>query len=556
MIPMQTTARSFLFFLFLTIATTGIAQQIGFTGTHFRIPLKDSAGIALSNSWKATAWKGERVYEQVMVKASAAKKTVRIAVTDLSNGKGQTIPKQNIHTGFIGYTWTDEFRNGCGYRKSTDFDSSLVADVIRTDLREAGQEAGENLAAWISVQVPENAAAGVYQGSITVDDGKRSRLSIRIQVSERRLPPPAAWSYDLDLWQHPAAIARVHKTALWSDAHFAAMRPYYTMLAAAGQKTITASVVDEPWGHQTYDDYPSLIHWTLKKDGSWRFDYSLFDRYVQFVMDCGIQERIHCYSMVPWKIAFRYYDEALQRDTVFTGAIGTPAYNAFWQPMLTDFTRHLKEKNWFNRTAIAMDERPMDALKSVIALLQSIDPNWKIALAGAWHPEIEKDIYNYCIASESRFPDEVLKRRVQQGKQSTWYTCCTEKYPNGFSFSPPDEHVWLGWYTAATGMNGYLRWAYNSWPADPLRDSRFTAWPAGDTYQVYPGPLSSIRFEKMIEGIQDYEKIRVLQAEYAGAGENSKLQALQQALNSFDINRFKEAGATEQLRPYKALLNP
>jgi hypothetical protein len=123
-------------------------------------------------------------------------------------------------------------------------------------------------------------------------------------------------------------------TPLWSAEHFSLMKDYYRMLADAGQKTITASIVNEPWGHQTYDDYPSLIKWTKKKDGSWKYDYSLFDKYIAFVMDCGITERINCYSMVPWKIAFSYYDENSQKEAVFTDAIGTPSYNSFWKTML------------------------------------------------------------------------------------------------------------------------------------------------------------------------------------------------------------------------------
>lgn len=47
-------------------------------------------------------------------------------------------------------------------------------------------------------------------------------------------------------------------------------------------------------------------------------------------------------------------------------------------------------------------------------------------------------------------------------------------------------------------------------PADPLTDSRFRAWLAGDTYLVYPDARSSIRFERLREGIQDAEKIRIL----------------------------------------------
>ncbi|MCH5720156.1 hypothetical protein MKP07_30025 [Niabella hibiscisoli] len=167
-------------------------------------------------------------------------------------------------------------------------------------------------------------------------------MKIVVTVINRTLPAPKDWKFKLDYWQHPAAIARVHSLQLWSDAHFNKMREYYTMLANAGQKIITASIVDEPWGHQTYDDYPGLIRWTKKKNGTWTYDYSLFDKYINFVMSCGIRERINCYSMVPWKIAFTYFDEGLQKDAVFTGAIGSPEYNEFWRTMLIDFTAHLK----------------------------------------------------------------------------------------------------------------------------------------------------------------------------------------------------------------------
>jgi hypothetical protein len=478
-----------------------------------------------------------------------------VTAGDLKDGKGNTISGNNLSVGFVQYVMTDEFAQGCGYRKSKDFDSSSVADIINTDAKSVGLAKNSTQPVWVSIRVPATAAPGTYKGTITVAADKKHTLQVALTVIDRTLPSPEDWKFRLDLWQHPAAVARVHNVPLWSDAHFNLMRKYYTMLASAGQKTITASIVNEPWGHQTYDDYPSLVKWTKKRNGEWSYDYTLFDKYVSFVMSCGIRERINCYSMVPWKIAFTYYDEALQKDMVFTEAIGTPAYNAFWSTMLQDFTRHLKKKNWFGITAIAMDERPMGAMKSVIALLKKVDKDWKIALAGEYHPEIEKDIDDYCIASRWQFPDSALEARKTQGKWSTWYTCCTEKYPNLFTFSPPDEAVWLGWYTAAKNMNGYLRWAYNSWTKSPLTDSRFTAWPAGDTYQVYPGPLSSIRFEKTIEGIQDFEKIEVLRALYKSNNETEKLSRLQAALQTFEIKKLAEEGAQQMVEKSKALLN-
>ncbi|MBN8863267.1 MAG: DUF4091 domain-containing protein [Sphingobacteriales bacterium] len=505
--------------------------------------------------WTISAWKGEKVHTQLLIWGKEKIKNLKIITAQLKDQHGNIIPRTAVTTGFIEYVMTDEFKDGCGYRNSRDFDSSLVADRINTTMQSATVAAETVQPVWLSIKVPAGSIPGEYAGTLTIEAEKKYTLGISLTVINKTLPPARDWKYQLDLWQHPAAIARVHQVKLWSNAHFNLMRKYYTMLAEAGQKNITASIVNEPWGHQTYDDYPSLIKWTKKKNGTWAYDYSLFDKYVSFVMSCGIKGRINCYSMIPWKIAFTYYDEALQKEAVFAEAVGTPAYDQFWSIMLTDFTRHLKQKKWFDITTIAMDERPMEAMQSVIALLKKIDPAWKITLAGNYHPEIENDIYDYCIASRWLFPEHILAKRKREGKISTWYTCCTEPYPNGFSFSPPDEHVWMGWYTAATEMDGYLRWAFNSWTKDPLRDSRFTAWPAGDTYQVYPGPLSSIRFEKMIEGIQDYEKIQLLRDEYKITKQTAKLNELEAALKKFELNKLATISAQETVAEAKYLLN-
>lgn len=529
--------------------------NISFANSNVRyakeIPLK----IAKQDAWKTHAWKGEKVHAQMLLWANAPIADVSFQTSDLRDKKGNRIAKENVDVGFVKYVITDEFKNGCGYRQAKDFDSSYVADLIDNKTKKVSIKANTTQPVWISVKIPVGTKAGKYTGNIKIMGEKAVSFPIHIEVLDRLLPPPSHWKYDLDLWQHPAAIARTHGLKLWSNEHFLAMKPYYEMLANAGQKTITASIVNEPWGHQTYDDYPSLVKWTKKKDGTWAFDYSLFDKYIAFVMTTGISQRINCYSMVPWKIAFTYWDEAAQKEAVFTDAIGTPAYNTFWKTMLVDFTKHLKVKGWFAKTYIAMDERPMDAMKAVIALLKAVDPQWKVALAGEYHQEIEQDIDNYCIASKWDFPAEVLKNRIAQGKISTWYTCCTEPYPNTFSFSSPAEAVWMGWYTAAKNMDGYLRWAYNSWTKNPLADTRFTAWPAGDTYQIYPGPLTSVRFEKMIEGAQDFEKIKFLQSLYAKNKNTDALAELNKALASFEIKSLSTTTAEELLRQVKPLLN-
>ena len=529
--------------------------NISFASSNTRYPREQVPMVSAKKIWNVVAWRGEKVHTQLLLWSKVDINNIKISAGDLKSNSGAVISRDHISSGFVGYVMTDEFRDGCGHRKPADFDSSLVSDPINSLAQSVAVKSKIVQPVWISVRVPATAEAGTYSGKIIVEAGSAMQLDISIVVSERILPAPEDWKFNLDLWQHPAAVARVHQVALWSDAHFKWMKKYYTMLAAAGQKNITASIVNEPWGHQTYDDYPALVKWTKKKNGTWSYDYSLFDKYVSFVMDCGISQRINCYSMVPWKIAFQYFDEGMGKETVFSGEIGTPAYNEFWRPMLQDFTKHLKRKGWFSITAIAMDERPMPAMQAVIKLLKEVDKDWKITLAGDYHPEIEKDIDDYCIASRLRFPKDTLALRQQQGKLSTWYTCCAENYPNGFTFSPPAEQVWIGWYTAAKNMDGYLRWAYNSWTANPIQDSRFTAWPAGDTYQVYPGPMSSIRFEKLIEGIQDFEKIRILRQEFLSKKQDQKLKELNGILSGFEIEKLSKITAEEMVNEAKDRLN-
>jgi len=529
--------------------------NVSFASSNTRFARELPPKVELQSKWEAKAWKGEKIHTQLLIWTNKNVNNVSLELSALKNKEGHTINKESITAGFVKYVITDEFRDGCGYRKPEDFDSSYVADIIDAKTTSALLEKNSTQPIWLSIKIPANTTPGNYTGTIKIKGDKDYTMPITVQVLNKTLPPASKWKYDLDLWQHPAAISRTHKVPLWGTEHFSLMRKYYRMLADAGQKTITTSIVNEPWGHQTYDDYPSLIKWTKKKDGSWKYDYSLFDKYVAFVMDCGITERINCYSMVPWKIAFTYYDENLQKEAILTDAIGTPSYNAFWKTMLVDFTKHLKQKGWFSKTYIAMDERPMEAMKAVIKLLKETDKDWKIALAGDYHPEIEKDIDTYCIASRWNFPSATLQKRQQQDKVSTWYTCCTEPYPNGFTFSSPAEGAWIGWYTANKNMDGYLRWAYNSWTKNPLIDSRFITWPAGDTYMVYPGPLSSLRFEKLIEGAQDFEKIRQLKLFYKKNKQNKQLNELNDALKMFDIKSLATTTADEMLKKVKPLLN-
>ena len=51
-----------------------------------------------------------------------------------------------------------------------------------------------------------------------------------------------------------------------------------------------------------------MIEWIKKADGTWAFDYKIFDEYVELAMECGIDEAITLYTPIPWGFRHRYKD--------------------------------------------------------------------------------------------------------------------------------------------------------------------------------------------------------------------------------------------------------
>ena len=537
------------------------APQVSWGSTDIRYKKEEPAPIArLKKDINLTAWKGERVSAQLVVWTPEALDNLSFIVSDLTSGK-ETISKDNVRTGFVRYVMTDELnkdgKGGCGYRKSSDYDSTLVADPIDHIASTLTVPANATQGGWISVRVPQQVKAGKYTGTVTVKDGDKvlSELKLAVNVKNRTLPASTEWAFHLDLWQNPYAEARYYNVEPFSKEHFDRMRPDMQNYVDAGGKVITASIMHKPWNGQTYDPFESMVTWLKKADGTWYFDYTVFDKWVEYMMSLGVKKQINGYSMVPWRLSFQYFDQASNSFKYLDAKPGEAAYDEFWGNMLTSFAKHLKEKGWFDITHISMDERPMKDMLATLKVIRKADKDFKVSLAGTYHDELVKELHDYCIAIGEKFPAEVIKSRKEAGQVTTYYTCCTEPRPNTFTFSAPAEAEWLGWFAAKENLDGYLRWALNSWVKNPLQDSRFTAWAAGDTYMIYPEGRSSIRFERLIEGIQSYEKIRILKEEFEKKGNKSAIKKIDKILKAFDEFSLEEIPAATVVTKAKEAIN-
>lgn len=515
--------------------------QVSVGSTDHRYVNSELPDIIPTSEWKGTAWRGERIPAQLVLWTNDSVGKVSISVSDFISEDGKKIKADNTSAHFVRYVITDEFGAGCGFRDTADYKSSLSADVL-DNVSHFNLSPNTTRPVWLSINVPFDAHPGTYKSKVKVliDKEVSKELDFELKVSAYQLPAPSDWKFHLDLWQNPYAVARVTGVEPWSEQHWEALHPVMKMLADAGQKVITTTINKRPWNGQTEDAFDSMIAWVKKPDGSWKYDYTVFDNWVQFMMGLGVDKQINCYSMVPWGNFVFYYDEELKEEVRVAVAPGTPEYAEIWVPFLTDFILHLEVKGWKEITRIAMDERNPEEMKAMLAILNKSAPGIGVSFADN-HQSYKLypgQLYDLSVAHGTPVDKGDIGGRRNEGFVTSWYVCCTDSFPNVFTFSEPAEATFIGWYTMAAGFDGFLRWAYNSWVKEPLLDSRFRKWPAGDTYIVYPNGRSSIRFERLREGIQDAEKIRILREELKAsdtAESKKKLQDLDTLLARFNV---------------------
>ena len=499
-----------------------------------------------------SAWRGERANIQAVLYSKSDQGKLKVRMTPWKRGKKRT-KVDGGDARFVNYVITDDYKS-CG-NHPTNLQPWLVPDVIDQD-KAHEVPAMEARPIWCTLEVPRDIKPGAYFTQLEIVNAKGKvvrKLSLTINVNQRTLPEVAKQKFHLDFWQQPYAVSRYYAVERWSKEHLEALRPYLQALGRAGQRTVSTIMFYEPWGEQTHDLFDPMVKTTKKADGTWTYDYTVFDQYVELCAEYGIDKYINCFSMVPWDMKFRYWDEATGSYQFLQTSTKTPEYRELWTNFLTAFKAHLVKKGWFEKTNIAMDERAESDMLNAYQIASAL--GFKMALAGNYHSSLSDKLEDFCVAlgQDKRFTPEQRASRRARGQVTTIYTSCADVEPNIYSNSLPAEAAFLPLYAAANDLDGYLHWAWINWDEHPLTDSRFRKFGAGDTYCYYPGNRSSVRFERLIEGIHQFEKVQILKDEYKDNPEKmAKLNAL---LETFKSHAVVGEDCAEKVNAIEKFLN-
>ena len=482
---------------------------------------------------------------------------------DLRSSRGGAIPASAVSFRYPHFVIGDIEARGCGAYPER-FQAAHLADALAGEPPRRLPRSYPSMI-WMAIDVPDDAHSGNYAGTVTISSrsGDVSILDIALEVQPWSVPPVSERRFHLDLWQFPVSMLDRYNDAHprrridpWSEEHYRLLEPFYRYLAWLGQRAVTTYIKDGAQGA------PSMIRWIALDNGErWQFDYTAFDRHVERLAGWGIDSQISAFSPVGWNNSeIPFWDEASDEQKVFHAPLGPQTYNALWNLFLTDFKSHLIEKGWFEKTVLYMDEVPQDEMEAAIGLIRYNDANWKIGLAYGHAPDdrVIRSLYDVSGYYESEIDVQTYDHQL-----TTFYTSCTLTRPNNYvaTNANPADMAAMPWYAMARGHNGYLRWAFDHWTLHEPLDLRDGSHTAGDFSFVYRSSndanmtvVPSVRSELLHDGIEDFEKLIVLQEAMRRCDRPDLLDELRETIESFSTDALISGAAPDLLSGARAAL--
>ncbi len=397
--------------------------------------------------------------------------------------------------------------------------------------------AGENQPLWVLVHVPRDAKAGEYAGKLTLKTaGWQAEVPLRLYVWDFTLPEQNHLETAFGL--SPGMVFRYHQVKTEEDRR----RVLDMYLRSFSEHRISP-----------YDPTPMdhiRVRFLPKADPPRaELDFSAFDP----AMERAVREfHFTGFSVPIHGMGGGTFHERYEPSLEGFGE-NTPEYQAMFSSYVKQLEDHLRQKGWLSMAYTYWFDEPdpkdyqfvrngMERLHRAAPGIQRMLTEEPVeALAGA------VDIW--CPLS-SNYHHEAAEKRRAHGERFWWYVCCGPKAPYCTLFidHPATElRVWH-WQAWQRKIAGALIWSTNYWtssaaypdtPQNPYEDpmsyvSGYSTpkgtksyWGNGDGRFLYPpeaaavpgksgpaavldGPVSSIRWEMLREGVEDYEFLWLL----------------------------------------------
>ncbi len=493
--------------------------------------------------------RGEYENAQAVVTAGSEDLTLTLSTEPMTGPDG---PRPRLRAAFLGFV---PVRKGTPNTPDTHLVAKPPADLPDPILSAASVTvpAGTNQPVWLIVQTPRTCAPGVYRSALTVAaGGSNLRVPVTVRVRDITLPPER--TLQITNWFSMGNIAAYHGVTMWSESFWKVLDVYARFMADYRQNAARTMLFD-------------LITASEDPQGRLTFDFTRFDRFVEMLEKAGLIGTIegsHLAYRTDWKThvlkghrPVTTLPDGSQKKWVYV-EVDSPEQREFLAQFLPALVKHLQEKGWRDRYVQHLSDEPVAAnaaaYNALAAMVREFAPGVKTIdatmcreVAGSvdiWVPqqsEIDRNM-------------EFFESRRKLGEQVWIYTCLNPKgrYLNRFI----DYHLLsprlIHWMNFKYGFEGYLHWGLNFQLGDAFKNVERgypnpNNLPAGDSHIVYPGrygPIPSIRFDAMRDGIEDYELLRLL-AHSRGAGARRICDSVVRSMTDYtlDPSEFRKARA-------------
>lgn len=449
---------------------------------------------------------GEYESIQVAVRADAPGESVTAEISPL-RCEGRAIAGDDLTVNVVGLVPVEENTDGTPPEELIGAPCEIPDPLLPNQPLDL--EPGRTRCFWFTVRVPRDAQPGRYEGHITVRADREVELPVTLTVHPVTLPRHRP--LHMTNWFSAGSLASWYELESWSDEHWEMIRRYAQDMAEHGQDTIIVGL--------------GLVEIWQERDGSLSFDFERFDRYIDTFREAGVDQLIelgHVGSRGPggWTAEEMVFHD--WKVTVREGAEPRElSREEKTRALVHAIQEHLRERGLLDRAMIHIADEPIPVnLESWIEKSRIVhEAAPELRRIDAIHVrDCRGELEIYCpeLGYFDRWHEHYAGMQ-EQGLLELWfYTCCHPRglYANRFIDYPLIKTRLLHWMNYLYDARGYLHWGPNRWNERPFEDPVVDDLPPGDAWIVYPGedgPLSSVRWEALRDGVEDFELLWLLE---------------------------------------------